>query len=426
MCVIILGFGGEIMYIRELTVPEFDLFTKNYTYGSIYQTSNYGYIMNNQSFEPFVLGLVDNQNTVYAATLLLVEKNMMFKYAYAPRGFLIDYTNTQLVETFTKLLKKFCSKKDIIAVKLSPNIVKCTYQNGNVIPNPMYETTFHTLQKLGYFHFGYNHYFESLRPRFVGKIDLNKPYYMVFSQLKKNYRTKVRSASKKGIKIYRGDASNLNYLFLNEELKSDSLKYYQDYFNYFSNQNMIELYYAKLDTNAYLTYIKKKYEHYEKSSAIINQEMIEQTGKKRERVLNKKLVIDKKFDKYKKELVRATKLLREHPEGIIAACALIVKFRDEVYIIRDSFNKEIKDTNPKPLLMWKLLEKYCNQGYKYFNIGGMTDINYKNNKYKSLNQAKLNYSPIVYEYLGDLELVTNQALYFMYRQTAPLRNILKK
>lgn len=412
------------MHIRELTVPEFDLFTKNYSYGSIYQTSNYGYIMNEQGFEPFILGMVDQNNTVYAATLLLVEKNMIFKYAYAPRGFLIDYTNTPLLEEFTKLIKKFCSKKDIIAIKLSPNIIKNTYYKGQIIPNPTYDMTFQTLTKLGYFHFGYNHFFESLRPRFEVRIDLSKPYYMIFSEMKKNYRTKIRSSASKGVKIYRGSVENLNYLFLNEEITQENLKFYQDYFNFFKDD--AELYYAKLDTNAYLTHIKKKYEYYEHLSSIVNQEMIEQSGKQRERTLNKKLVVDKKFDKYKKDLVRATKLLREHPEGIIAASALIVKFRDEIYVVRDSFNKTIKDTNPKVLLMWKLLEKYCNQEYRFFHLGGITELNMKDNKYEGLNTAKLNYNPTVYEYLGDLEFVTNQALYFMYRRTATIRNILKK
>lgn len=414
------------MYIRELTVQEFDLFTQNYPDYSIYQTSNYGYVMNNQTFEPFILGMVDESNNIYAATLLLVEKNMMFKYAYAPRGFLIDYTNFQLVETFTKLIKKFCSKKDIIAIKLSPNIVRNTYQYGQKQENPQYNTIFQHFQKLGYFHFGYNHYFESLRPRFITKIDLNKPYYMVFSQMKKNYRTKVRSAAMKGVKIYRGDENNIKDLFLNDELKEESLKYYQDVYQFFNGDKKAEIYYAKLDTNIYLTHIKKKYEHYERLSAIVNQEMIEQTGKNRDRVLNKKLIVDKKFDKYKKDLVRATKLLREHPEGIMAACVLVVKYHDEIYVIRDSFNKEIKDTNPKVLLLWKLMEKYCNQKYKFFNLGGIAELNLPNNKYENLNKAKLNYNPIVYEYLGDLELVTNQALYFMYRRTAPLRGILKK
>ena len=44
----------------------------------------------------------------------------------------------------------------------------------------------------------------------------------------------------------------------------------------------------------------------------------------------------------------------------------------------------------------------------------------------NLNHSKLNYGSTIYEYIGDLELVTNQARYFMYRQTNSLKSILKK
>lgn len=414
------------MHIRELTVPEFDGFTEQFSSGSIYQTSEYGYVMNNNNFDMLILGLVDQNNAIYAATLLLIEKGMVFKYAYAPRGFLIDYNNYGLLETFTKLIKKYCSKRDIIAIKLSPEIVRFTYDGKKKIPNMNYEQIFSNLKKLNYFHFGYNHFFEGLRPRFVAKVDLQKPYYEVFGSMKKNYRTKIRSAALKGVKIYRGDERHINYLFLNENITEQKTKYYQDCFYFFKSKNMIEFYYAKLDTEQYLKHIKSKYDYYEKLSAEVNQKMIDNAGKSSDKLLNKKLVVDHKFDKYKKDLVRATKLLREHPEGIIAASAMIIKFRDEVYVIRDCYNKDIKDTNPKQLLMWKLLEKFSKQGFHYLNLGGLTEVELPNNPYHGLNHSKMNYGSQVYEYIGDLELVTNQALYFMYRQTSSLKNILKK
>ena len=65
-------------------------------------------------------------------------------------------------------------------------------------------------------------------------------------------------------------------------------------------------------------------------------------------------------------------------------------------------------------------------GFKYFNLGGMTSILDENSKFKGLNQFKLNFGCKCYEYIGDFELVTNNALYFMYRNSAPIRSILKR
>ena len=98
------------MYIKELTNAEFNLFTDNFQYFSIYQTSEYGFIMNTQNYTSMFLGLIDN-NKILAASLILIEKDGMFKYAYAPKGFLIDYSNNELVAEFTKLIQSYLGKK---------------------------------------------------------------------------------------------------------------------------------------------------------------------------------------------------------------------------------------------------------------------------------------------------------------------------
>ena len=98
------------MYIKELTNKEFNSFTDSFVEASIYQTSEYGFVMNTQNYNVLFLGLIDD-NVIRAASLVLVEKESMFKYAYAPKGFLIDYSDKPLVEEFTTLVKKYLNKK---------------------------------------------------------------------------------------------------------------------------------------------------------------------------------------------------------------------------------------------------------------------------------------------------------------------------
>ena len=417
------------MYIRELSNPEYDNFAKNYPYGSLYQSCEYSFVMNNNGFETMFLGMIDDGNNIVAATTLIIEKQAGFKYAYAPRGFLIDYNDYNLLETFTSLIKKYVSKKDIIAIKLSPLIVRNTYnvKTGQIEHNPNYDTIFNNLNKLGYFHFGYNNMFEAIKPRYEALISIDKPYYEVFSNLKKNYRTKIRSAAKCGVKIYRGDEKDLPYLYMNSSKDhKEDLKYYNDCFYFFKNTNRIEFFYAKIDTEVYLRYIQSQYHKYEQLSYQINNSILENNSANKEKLISKKIKIDKLFNKYKNELVEATKYIREYPDGIIAASALVIKYRDEAYLIIDNLDKKYARINAKQLLIWKLLEKYSNNGYKTFNLGGFTNPNMANNPYKKLNTYKMNYNPIINEYLGDLELVTNKALYFVFKKSAPFINILKK
>ena len=144
------------------------------------------------------------------------------------------------------------------------------------------------------------------------------------------------------------------------------------------------------------------------------------------RLLSEKMEVDQNFENYKKILVKATKYLRNYPDGIVTASCLVIKNNDEIFILMDGYDPKYKSLNSKHLLIWKLIERYSKMGFKKFNLNGMTSLNVENNPYNGLNEFKLGFNALSYEYIGDLELITNNALYFMYQNTAPLRNILKR
>lgn len=412
------------MKVRELTPTEFEFFTKKYNVHSLYQTVEYANVMNEQKFGIVFLGLVDDSNNILAASLILIQKLFGFKYAYAPRGFLIDYSDYHLVEAFTKGLKKYLGKNDVIAIKINPLIIRSIYDPKNKVTatNSYYNTVFENLTKLGFYHLGYNNYFEAFKPRFEAIIDINVPYYMLFNNLKKEFKTKIRGIDSKGLKIYKGNINDLAYLSMQTEKKYPrDLKYFQDIYRNFDSKGNVEFYYSKLDTETYLKQIKNSLTKQEQIIARINSKV----GNS-EKILNRKMNADKTLANYKKQLVIATQLLKENPEGIVTSAALIVKDHDEVYLLMDGYDPKYKFLSSKHLLIWKLMEKYSKQGYNKFNLGGISNYNLVNNKYKQLNEFKFGFNAKAYEYIGDLELITNSALYFIYRNSAPIRGILKK
>ncbi len=416
------------MKLRELTNDEFLNFSKSYNIKSIYQTVEYALVMNKQKFDAMFIGLIDENNYIVAASLILIEKSGHFKYAYAPRGFLIDYCNHNLLKIFTEEIKRFLGKKNIIAIKISPYIIRNTYDTKyNVVTkNNYYDNILQDLQQLGYYHLGYNEKFEALKPRYEAIIDLDIPYYMIFKNFKKSLRTKIRSAEMKGVKIYKGTEENLSYLYLQTKKKYPrDLKYFEECYNQFSKSNNIEFFYAKIDTEAYLKNIQKKYTIQEELCTDINNKIMKNTNQSN-KYITQKLEADKQFDQYKKELIKATKMLRDNPEGIVVASALIIKNKNEVFLLMDGYDPNYKKMNAKHLLLWKLCERYAKSGFKKFNLNGIAGINNTPEEYKGLNEFKLNFNAHANEYIGDLELITNNALYFMYQNTSPIRNILKR
>ena len=415
------------MYIKELSNKEFSDFTNTFPIKSIYQTTEYAFVMSKQNYDSMLIGLIDNGNIV-AATLILIKTENGFKYAYAPRGFLLDYNDTNLVTVFTKEIKKFLNKKGIIAIKLSPMIIRnvLDFKNQKTIKNENYDKIYSHLKKLDYYHLGYNNFFEAIKPRFEAIIDISKPIPLLFKNVRKEFKTKIRSAIKCGIEIHRGTIDNINYLY--EQTKNKyprSLDYFENCFNYFSSNNMIDYFYTKINTENYLKYIQQKLAEYELESHKLNAAVINSVGKDNTSLINKKMNTDKYLDKYKNELIKATEMLRDYPEGIITSTILIIKQNKQVSILIDAHDPKYSRFNSKHLLIWQLMQKYAKEGYKTFNLGGLSNVIVDTKKYTGLNEFKLSFGSVVYEYVGDLELITNKHGYNMYRNYVPIKNLIK-
>ena len=416
------------MYIKELTNEEFNSFSNSFKDKSIYQTSEYAEIMKKQEYHTILVGLMDDTK-ILAASLILVERRNNFKYAYAPRGFLLDYSNYHLLEAFTFELKKFLGKMDIVAIKLSPMIIKNIYNSkGELIEeNSNFNSIYENLRGLDYYHYGYNNFFESHKPRYEGILDIKKNYLLLFRNIKKEFRTKIRSAEKKGISIIQGNKEELNYLIkqVNKKYPRNE-NYFYDTYDAFSTRNMIDYYYAKLDTKTYLEVSKKQFEQAEANNNKINNEVIKNAGKNSSKLLSKKIDSDNLLSVSRTQLVKATNLLRDLPEGVVIATSLVIRHQDQVFMFMDGFDSEFKSINAKHLLMWKLIEKYSRLGFTKFNLGGMTNIQVKHKKYDGLNEFKQNFNSNIIEYIGDLELITNNTLYFMYKKSLQIKRILNK
>ena len=412
------------MEIKLLTNAEFLEFTKVFNLSSIYQTINYAFTMHEQGYESMFVGLVDG-NELKAASLILVHRINGFKYGLVPRGFLINYNDETLLDTFTKLLKKFLGKRDIVAIKINPIIIRNIYDsNGRTtFNNSLYGLTFQRLTKLGYFHLGYNNNFEALKPRFEAVINLDLNFVQLFGNMDKSTRNKIRKATRDGIKVYHGTQDNLDYLYLQTKNKYPrDLEYFKDLYNFFGKDGLIDFYYSKLDTTEYLKYTQNKYSEYLRQSDELSRILIEE-GQSTDRIINKKLDVDKNVVKYRNQLAEATEYLKKYPNGIVISSALTIKWKDEAYVVMDGYDNRFKKFGAKQLLFWKLIGRYAKLGYKKLNLGGVSNINQLDNKYKGLNEFKMNFHSNVIEYIGDFELITNNPLYFMYKNSFSITGI---
>ena len=279
------------------------------------------------------------------------------------------------------------------------------------------------MNNLGYYHFGFNNNFEALKPRYEAIIDLRKPINDLFNNIKKEYRTKIRSAETKGIEIIEGNKNIIKYLYgLAKNKYPRSLNYYENIYDYFKREDNVDIYCAKLNTKKYLQEIQKEYNEVDELLTNFNEEIINNPNSKK---IDKKMALDIKYNKMKEELNEAIELLKNNENGIILASALVVRHSDTAYIMIDGYDSKYKKMNAKHLLIWKLIQRYEKEGFKKLNLGGISNISL-DDKFKGLTEFKCNFGANIVEYIGDLELITNNTIYFMYQKMNPIKKIFHK
>ena len=123
-----------IMKFVELTEKEFTAFADNHKYGSFHQNTAWGELKSGTGWITYLVG-VKEKDEVVAASLVLskstpIKKNMF----YAPRGFLIDYSDKKILKFFLDELKEFAKKHNAIFIKFDPYV---EYQqrdlNGDIV-----------------------------------------------------------------------------------------------------------------------------------------------------------------------------------------------------------------------------------------------------------------------------------------------------
>ena len=153
------------MKICSLKEEEFIQFASTHKYESMYQTIEYAkYQSVLQKFEIKYLGFYENEELVGASLFLFKNLFWGYKYAYAPRGFLIDYSDVNLLTNITSALKQMLYKQKFIFVKIDPPIIvserdiqgKITYMSESI------NTIMKSLRKNNYEHLGFNLYNETI------------------------------------------------------------------------------------------------------------------------------------------------------------------------------------------------------------------------------------------------------------------------
>lgn len=380
------------MHIIELTELQFKNYSNLHSKKHYKQSVEYAKLKENNGFKPLYLGLVDEENNVHAATLIL-EKNIngKFKTGKAPGGYLIDFYNIELLKTFTQELKNYLKNLNYVYLRVDPFINYQIYTSDFVLTENN-STIINELKNLEY-----------------TLIENTSKYNMLlkttniadtYKSFKRSLRRNINNSLRKGIIVYQGEEKDKED-FLNLIKNKDR---YQNMMDIFTNElNKFEFYIAKLIPETYVNNYRYLLKKEQINNDLLNEKLKNPNIKKSNKLIEKKMVSDKLISSYNEEIVKATNLYSKYPEGIIISGVGIISNQREITFVKECYNNEFKDIRSIPVIKWEIIKKAMSLGYRKFNLG---DVIISKNQI-----TKTGYNGKIIEYSNDFDLIINDILY---------------
>lgn len=426
------------MKLIELTEEKFKKYADSNPQVSFHQTKEWGHLKEENGWKMHLVGLVDDKNKIHAAALLLSKKVPLFnkRMFYSPRGFLIDYSNYDLLSEFTTEVKKYVKLNKGIFIKIDPYV---SYQErdllGNIVPDgENNKEGFNNLKKLGYKHFGFNLMQEELQPRWIFVTDvygktidelMNAMDPKTRQILRKNERDKIKCREIgfdeldkfKDIMQHTGDRRN----FIDRPFK-----YYQDMYKYLGEAGILKILIAELNLDELISEIDNEIssldKEYKDKEAKYNRDPSKMNKDKYEK--SQKAILDN-IERLNKKKEHEQKLKDEHGSILTLGGILFLIYGDEVLsLVGGSYDKYMEFQSAYTV-HFEGMKMALNNGYKRYNFYGITGDFSEKNPLFGLYSFKRDFGGKVVELMGEFDLVISKFYYFLYKVTFKMYHFIK-
>lgn len=390
------------MKLVELSIREFENFAYNHPLRSYAQTVNYAKVMGEMGFSYDYIGYKDDIDNIIAASLILTKKLRFNKYAYAPKGFLVDYYNTDLLKEFVKEVVQYYDKKGCAFIKINPEIIiseinskrnfAANYnQNVKIIDD---------LKSMGFKRRREIKPLDFIFPRISPYINLKT---FDINSLDDDVKDTLDTGTKSGLVLEEAFNKDINMLF--DYIKDNtnmSINFFRNVVNIFQGNTgpNAELLLLKVDYEACLVEMQRAYDRELEHNNECNEKIQSDNS---DAMLNEKMQSDRDLIAIKASVVQATNNLKKQKYEYIAA-ALVIKFENRVSIVAAGADNKFISFNPMIYLYYSLTERFKND-YDFLDLNGLANSYSDLSPFYRYNKDKLDLNPDIYEFIGEFDYI---------------------
>lgn len=407
-------------FIQDIQLNEYEEFVENNQYKSHFlQSSLWGEFSSiDKGLIPHYVGIKEN-NKLICATLLL-EKKLVFGYSYfyAPRGYVINFEDFNLLKIFTNELKKYVKKHKGIFIKIDPDIVikKYNYNDEEIDVNC---NVYDNLKKLGYKHLGFTQRFETTQPRFSFRINFDQPFEEIEEHFSKTTKQRIKKANDLDVSVTLSNDINefYNLMSITENRKdfiTHNKKYYQDLYNIFSKKNKCNIFLGSVDIDKIIS----------KNKTIINEieleiEKINLSNNLSKSLKTKLNEFEKRKDKLMNDNVKYQEIKEQYGNNIVLSAHFIVEYGDKAWVLYAGNHDILSYTYANYKTYFEHIKYYYNKGIKIYDQFGTVGKLEENDSLIGLHEFKKKFGGDYVEFIGEFDLITNKLMYFLFKKLVP-------
>ena len=397
------------MILREIDIKTFTDYAIKSPYRTFMQTEEIGNLRKSNNWQPYYLGLYDNNNLV-GVTLLVGKKRHFNKYEfYAPRGPLVDYNDEKKLTEFLKLLTIFVKKHQGYVLRIDPyvinkerngkgEIVPTGYDNSNIVRN---------ILSIGFKQVPYNQR-EQVTYMYVLNLE-NKKEEDILNNMNSSTRNKINKTLKSSIEIIELEKKDLKefYKIMEETGKRKGFnirdfEYYQKMYDLFEKNNEIKYLITKLNLDNYINSLEE-----EKKEKINKKESL---SKNKE---GKRKALEETINSLNKKISLAKKEKKEYGSIITLSGSMFILTDPEVIYLAGGNYEEFLNYNSQYLIQWEMIKYALKNKFKRYNFYGIPEKLDKNNQEYGVYQFKAGFNGYVEELIGEFEIKTSPIYYLI-------------
>ena len=398
------------MNLEILNIDEFNLFLESNPLNNFLQSPLMDEVTKLKNQEIYYVGIKKDEKIICACRLIAIPSRFGKKYFYSPRGFIMDFNDTKLLNIFTNEIKKFIKSKGGFELIIDPNILyKERDINGDLINGGFDNSSIvDNLNKLGYKHLGFTKGTDiSRQVRWIFSINIkNKSEDEVFANFKPNTRNLISKASKSGIKIEELEYEDLSKFKEITENTADrigfsdkSLEYYQTMYKNFVPNKKAKFILASINLKEYLNSLNDQKESIKNELEIMkSSEITSKSAKSKYNNLNNDL------NNLLNKIDKINELIKTDGEIINLSSAMFITYGKEViYAFSGNIDKYMS-FNAQYLIQWEMIKYAIKNKFEKYNFYGISGIFDKNDPNYGVYEFKRGFNGQVEEYIGEFTL----------------------